>query len=72
MSEAKSRDAWRHTAAMMSLVANVNRDPRKQRPFKPEDFNPHEQKPKTVIRGKGLRILRDVFVKTEPSKDQRP
>jgi hypothetical protein len=69
MSEAKSRDDWRHTAAMMSLVANVNRDPRKQRPFKPEDFNPHEQKPKTVIRGKGLRILRDVFVKSEPTNE---
>ena len=69
MSEAKSRDDWRHTAALMALVANVNRDPRKQRPLKPEDFNPHEQKPKTVIRGKGLRILRDVFVKTEPTNE---
>jgi hypothetical protein len=53
---------------MMSLVANVNRDPRKQRPFKPEDFNPHEQKPKTVIKGKGLRILRDIFVSREPNR----
>lgn len=68
MSEAKSSDAWRHTAAVLALIANVNRDPRKQRPFKPEDFNPHEQKPKTVIRGKDLRILRDIFVNTETEK----
>ena len=69
MSEAKSRDDWRHTAALMALVANVNRDPHKQRPFQPEDFSPYEQKPKTVIRGKGLRLLRDVFVKTETAKE---
>ena len=72
MSESRSRDAWRHTAAVMSLIANVNRDPRKHRPFRPEDFNPHEQKPKAVIRGKGLRILRDVFLKTEPAKEVNP
>jgi len=54
----------------MALIANVNRDPRRQRAFKPDDFNPHEQKPKTVLRGKGLRLLKDVFVRPEPG--QRP
>jgi len=68
MAEARSRDAWRHTAALMALTANANRDPRRQRPFKPDDFNPHEQKPKTVLHGKGLRILKDVFVRPEPAK----
>ncbi len=68
MSESRSRDAWRHTAAVLALIANVNRDPRKNRRFKPEDFNPHEQKPKTVIKGKGLRILRDIFVNREPNR----
>ncbi|MBT4819067.1 MAG: hypothetical protein HON70_25390 [Lentisphaerae bacterium] len=70
MSESRSRDWWRHTASVMALIANVNRDPRRHRTYKPDDFNPHEQKPKTVIRGKGLRILRDVFVKTEPAKEE--
>jgi hypothetical protein len=68
MSESRSRDAWRHTAAVLSLIANVNRDPRKHRRYRPEDFNPHEQKPKTVIKGKGLRILRDIFVNREPNR----
>ena len=72
MSEARSRDAWRHTAAVMALLANANRDPRRQRAFKPDDFNPHEQKPKTVLRGKGLRLLKDVFVRSEPVKEPRP
>lgn len=72
MSEARSRDAWRHSAALMALIANVNRDPRRQRPFKPDDFNPHEQKPKTVLRGKGLRILKDVFVRPEPARGTNP
>jgi hypothetical protein len=25
----------------MALIANVNRDPKKTRPFKPEHFNPY-------------------------------
>jgi len=70
MAEARSRAAWRHTSTVLALVANVNRDPARQRAFRPEDFDPHEQKPKLVIRGKDLRILKDVFVKTEPGKDE--
>ena len=68
MSEARSRDTWRHTAAVMALIANVNRDPRKHRPYKAEDFNPHRQRPKTVIKGKGLRILKNIFVNSETEK----
>jgi len=69
MAQARSRDCWQHTAAVMALVANVNRDPAKHRAFTPADFNPHGQKPKTVIRGKELRILRDVFVRPEQAKE---
>jgi len=27
---------------MMALIANVNRDPRRSRPYKPQDFDPFE------------------------------
>lgn len=36
---------WERTADLMTLVANVNRDPKK-RPYKPADFNRFADKPK--------------------------
>jgi len=41
MAEARGRDNWAHTSAMMALIANVNRDPKKGRAFKPADFDPY-------------------------------
>ena len=52
MAEGRDRAQWRHTSAVMALVANVNRDPKKGRPFEPADFDPHsndEKIPKDVI-----------------------
>lgn len=41
MSRAKAREAWSHTAAVMALIANCNRDPKKRRqPWSPDDFHP--------------------------------
>jgi hypothetical protein len=47
----------------MALLANLHRDPKKRKAFTPGEFNPHEQKVQGVIKGKGIRILRDVFCK---------
>jgi hypothetical protein len=41
MADARSRAGWNHTAHLLCLIANVNRDPKKVRAFKPADFNPH-------------------------------
>ena len=40
MSEAKQREAWNHTSALMALCVNLLRDPRKEPPIRPEAFNP--------------------------------
>ena len=40
MDEARSRERWSRTAAVMALIAEVNRDPKKGRPFCPADFDP--------------------------------
>lgn len=41
MATAKSRAEWNHTAALMALIANVNRNPKaKASPWRPEDFHP--------------------------------
>ncbi len=62
MAEAKSHDNWNHTSAVLALLININRDPKKKRAVSPKDINPHERKVKTILRGKGLRVLKDVFV----------
>lgn len=62
MAEAKGRADWGRTSVMLALTANVNRDPKKTRAFKPADFNPYEMEKRTVGKTKDLSILKTVFV----------
>ena len=66
MAEAKGREAWAHTSAVLAMTANVNRDPKRTRAFRPADFNPHEMARRKKVIGKAdISILKDVFVKKE-------
>ena len=67
MAEARSREAWNRASAAMALLANIHRDPKKGRAFRPSDFNPYETASR---RPAGLRLtkaniglLKQVFVK---------
>lgn len=75
MADATARQRWSHTSAVMALLANVHRDPKKKpSPYKPADFHPLlPRKSERVVVGKqeGFRLLRQVFVK-QPSKGQAP
>ena len=62
MAEGKGRESWNHTASILALIFNVNRDSKKHHAAKPSDFNPYVLKPKQKLRGKELRLLKDVFV----------
>ena len=62
MAESRSKDNWNHTSAVLALIINVNRDPKKHGAVSPKELNPHEKKVKTVLKGKELRILKDVFI----------
>ena len=62
MAEARRREDWSHTSAVMALVANVNRDPKKTRAFKPSDFDPTARSGMAPVKTKDLRILKRVFV----------
>ncbi|MBM4019873.1 MAG: hypothetical protein FJ288_16385 [Planctomycetes bacterium] len=64
MAEARGRDEWGRMSSLLALLANVNRDPKRTRPFKPADFNPYEvRRPGGVPLGKGnMRLLKQVFV----------
>ena len=70
MAEAKGRESWAHTSALMALIANVNRDPKKTRPFKPADFDPHTVKDKRdkAIELTDMATLKDAFVKTKEGR----
>ncbi|MEW4530204.1 hypothetical protein [Maioricimonas sp. JC845] len=62
MAHLRQRSAWNHTAALLALIANAHRDPKKTRPFRPTDFHPlpePRQRPRTIV---PLTVLKDVFV----------
>ncbi|GIX04628.1 MAG: hypothetical protein KatS3mg114_0497 [Planctomycetaceae bacterium] len=67
MADARQSDLWNHTAAVLALLANAHRDPRKTRPVRPADFHPRRRTassqpaPKTDIS-----ILKTVFVDRGP------
>ncbi len=69
MAEAKNRQAWAHTSALLALTANCHRDPKKTRPFQPADFHPHERSNKKPAHMKvGIGILKQVFVNRAEAK----
>ena len=42
MVEGRTRARWDHTASIMAIVAEVNRNPKKRsRPYRPADFHPY-------------------------------
>ena len=65
LAEARGNHDWEQTAAVLAMLANAHRDPKKRpTPFKPSDFNPfaveRAEKPKVIL--KDLRILKRFFV----------
>jgi len=65
MAEARGREAWAHTSAILALIANVNRDPKKTRPFKPSDFDPYSAKDRrdAAIEVKDMDVLKHAFLR---------
>ena len=47
MAEGRRRELWDHTASLLALLYNVNRDPRRSRAMRPEDFHPLRRPSKT-------------------------
>ena len=55
MVESQQRTAWDHTSAELAMLANANRDPKKSRAVRPDQFNPYRTKRTTS----GIPITRD-------------
>ncbi|HEX5442604.1 MAG TPA: hypothetical protein VFW87_02190 [Pirellulales bacterium] len=62
MAEAKSRQAWNHTASLLAMLANVHRDTKKTRAFRPADFHPHRRNERATIPKVEISVLKQVFV----------
>ena len=78
MAEARTQDAWSHTSALLALLANVHRDPKKHRVYKPADFDPTSQRNsfRRPRRNDGLpkvdiAVLKQVFVDRQPATSHR-
>ncbi len=62
MAEARCRERWSHTAAVLALLANCHRDPRKKpTPYKPADFNPYQRRELPTHKA-SIDVLKRVFV----------
>lgn len=62
MGDAQSRQAWAHTSSLLALLANLHRDTKKTRAFKPADFNPHLRKSQAKLPRVNIGVLKQVFV----------
>jgi hypothetical protein len=47
----------------MALLANINRDPKKSKPFKPTDFNPYYtvKQERIYVTRDNISIMREAF-----------
>jgi len=54
MAEGRVDAEWNHTSAILAMLANVNRDPKKRGPYRPEDFHPLKRRGSS----QGIRITR--------------
>ena len=65
MARGVQKDAWERASAVMALIANVNRDPKRHPEFKPADFNPFEARRDQRIQA-DITLLKAVFVDRRP------
>jgi hypothetical protein len=69
MAEGRSRQAWEHTSALLSMLANVNRNPKKRsKPFSPAEFNPFGQRRRHTGPKLRMRDVKDMVIRTPKKK----
>lgn len=59
MADARQRVLWAPFSALMALLANCHRNPARQRPLKPADFDPF-QPPRPPMKI-SMRAVQDIF-----------
>ena len=68
MAEARVDAEWDHTAAVLCILANINRDPKKHGPFRPDQFHPFRRSSGSLsgvrITPENIGLLKKVFVES--------
>jgi hypothetical protein len=59
MAQARSRDNWAHTSAVLAMLANCNRA--RGPAFAPADFDPHKQQAPRVADKEDLTFMKELF-----------
>jgi len=64
MAEARLDDEWNHTSAVLAMLANIHRDPKKHSAYRPEHFHPFKRKTSVGIRitRENIGLLKKVFL----------
>jgi hypothetical protein len=67
MAEARLDDEWNHTSAILALLANIHRDPKKHGPYRPEHFHPFKRKASVGVRitRENIGLLKKAFIGRE-------
>ncbi len=60
MLDGRQRHDWSIAATVMSVMANIHRDPKRSRPMKPSDFDPFAKQSRPVK--VDVSVLKDVFI----------
>jgi hypothetical protein len=71
MAEGKGRHQWMHTAQLCALIANCHRDPKKGRPYKPEDFDPYRRRTSQEVievTSENIGVLKEAFLNSQGRK----
>ena len=67
MAEGRQRSEWARNSALMALIANTQRDPKKSRAFRPSDFDPFSgPSPAAKV---GVGVLKTVFIDKQVPKE---
>lgn len=66
MSQSRQKDAWNHTADLLAMLANINRDPKTSRARQRADFHPlpdaKQRRAKAPPIKGDITMLKSVFV----------
>ena len=63
MYKGKAKHDWRIASTHLAMLANINRDPKKGRVFKPQDFDPtHERVPVSQLPKVGVDVLKKAII----------
>jgi hypothetical protein len=63
MADGHGRDRWARTSLLASILANANRDSKKHRAYRPQDFDPfaHEDRRRRTADRQSLSLLKEAL-----------